>query len=87
MKRDMELIRKLLLTLENDQLIDLTKYDEAVVAYHKALLVESGLAYGVVSDVAEGLNAVIFRLTWNGHEFLDAARDETGWRSVMSRIA
>ena len=86
MKRDMELIRKLLLALENDQVGELDEYDEAAVTYHKALLVESGLAHGSVEELAEGLAAVTFRLTWHGHEFLDAARDETGWRSVMKRV-
>lgn len=87
MKRDMELIRKLMLTLEDDQSEDPDGYDNETIAYHKALLIESGMAHGIVDQTSESLLASTFRLTWNGHEFLDVAHNETGWRSVMKRVA
>lgn len=88
MKRNMDLIRELLLALENDKPDALLDYSEEAVAYHKALIVESGLAHGDVTEVMDGsLLVYISRLTWEGHEFLDAARNETGWRATMKRIA
>ena len=83
----MNLIRQLLLDLENDNSVDPLGYDEQNIAYHKALLVESGLAHGDVHTVVSGeILALVTRLTWEGHEFLDAARDETGWRRVTQVI-
>ncbi len=49
MKRDIELVRKILLAVENSQtdtLID--GYDDDTIKYHKALVIEKGLADGSV---------------------------------------
>lgn len=84
----MDLIRQLLLDLENDKYDAPSGYVEEEIAYHKALIVESKLAHGHATVVMNGsILAEITRLTWEGHEFLDAARNETGWRATMKRIA
>ena len=87
MKRNMDLIRQLLLDLENDKYDAPSGYGEEEIAYHKALLVESKLAHGHATVVMDGsILAEITRLTWEGHEFLDAARDESGWQQVTRSI-
>jgi len=91
MKRDMELIRGLLLELEGEEpKPDLAKWSDKQKAYHAALLVEAGLANGnsIENYYQEEKRAVeLHRLTWAGHEFLDAARDEKRWKKVLSVVA
>ncbi len=88
MKRDMALIRQLMLNLENDIRTDPQGFEKDVVTYHKALLIESELALGAILTGDDRLFAAkLLRLTWQGHEFIDAARDENGWRQIMKKIA
>jgi hypothetical protein len=95
MKRDMDLIRKLMLRLEeldgtgisNSNLLE--GYGAEEVMYHNYLLANAGLAIGCDSSSGDSflpqwyLNA----LTWDGHEFLDAARNETNWKKAKERFA
>lgn len=90
MQRDLNLLRSILLAVEsaddgrspNPILVD--GYSEAAVGYHVLLAIEAGLLHG--NDVT-GLNgpptAIASRLTWSGHEFLDAARDDSRWSDAM----
>jgi hypothetical protein len=89
MKRDMELIRKLVLKLEDaptgyapdDFNVD-SEYTPEQIGYHSYLMIQAGLATG--SDVttigSAGPIGMVTSLTWAGHEFADAARDEKRWR-------
>jgi hypothetical protein len=89
MKRDMNLIRLLLLETEGeDPKPDLTTYTEEQRVYHSALLIEAGLIDGQIIPNAIGLPAgtVRLRLTWAGHEFLDAARNETIWKKAEEKV-
>jgi len=88
MKRDMELIRLLLLKVEGEDKTDLNKYSEAQQVYHMALLIEAELVKGGSQDDADGypLNATFSRLTWKGHEFLDAARNPSIWNKAMEKM-
>jgi len=89
MKRDMNLIRLLLMQCEGEEpKPDLSAYTEEQQVYHAALLVEAGLIKGDVLEDGEGeaKGAVMIRLTWQGHEFLDAARNDAIWRKAGERI-
>jgi hypothetical protein len=95
MKRDLELIRKMVLAIEDAPsgfALDEFKfegYTDAQVGYHGYLLIDAGIAKGKAespmwgSDVFVGF---ISSLTWEGHEFADAARDETRWRKAMGVV-
>ncbi len=94
MKRDMDLIRKMLLTLEAsetgrlDHQLSIDGYEQDIVDYHAYLLNGSGLCEGVdMSKFGSDPRGRIIRLTWAGHEFLDVARDETRWRKAMAITA
>lgn len=89
MKRDFDLIRILLLEREGDTLVDLSPYNQDQINYHKALIIEAGLAEGPVhypsSHVTDIPDAVdLLKLTWEGHEFLDKARSDTTWNRAKS---
>lgn len=90
MKRDMELVRKLLFLAEADGKDDelCEEYGREMVAGHVAILLDAKLIDGVVEYDQEGrpFASVILRLTWAGHEFLDNARNETVWNKVTATI-
>ena len=87
----MNLIRALLLEIEGeDPQPDLTKWSAKQKAYHAALLIEAGLVRGnlIENYYKEEKRAVeLHRLTWEGHELLDAARDEKLWKKVLGKVA
>jgi len=92
MKRDLDLLRRILLAAEElpyDQwLSELEGVDAGEFAGHVALLLDAGLVEGVVHDTLLGgaPGADIYRLTWAGHEFLDAARSDTLWQRAKSTV-
>lgn len=91
MKRDMDLIRELLLKLEALEMrpgaiVILTRdsselavdgYDAAQIDYHMSLIKEVGFIEGAGSNPMSGIT--FRRLTWSGHDYLDAIRDPEIW--------
>lgn len=94
MKRDLELIRKMVLFIEGDpsgwapSRIEIDGYTAHQIGYHSYLLVDSGLAVG--SDVSttgsSGPYYLISHLTSAGHDFADNARNQYVWDEVMDDI-
>ena len=90
MKRDMNLIRSLLLETEGEEpKPDLSQYSEDQQVYHYALLIEAGLVDGTIVQDSNGYPTAtsVIRLKWAGHEFLDAARDEESWQRATKTVA
>ena len=90
MKRNMDLVREILLRVEAGEsgrtaLNDLpAEFSEADIGRHVELMIEHGLLEGTVVPSSTGpehkvLTFDIRRMTWEGHDFLDAARNETIW--------
>jgi Hypothetical protein (DUF2513)/Restriction endonuclease len=93
MKRDLSLIRKLVLMVEDAPTgwapkLAVDEYSESQVGYHAHLLVEAGLARGVdvTTHGSEGPQALITSLTWAGHEFAELARDDDRWNKALGSI-
>lgn len=89
MKRDMDLVRELLLCVESDG--DLTplfkRYSQEAVIGHLEIMMDANLLVGNVQSYLDGgKSASIQRLTWAGHEFLDNARNDTVWNKVTATI-
>ena len=89
MKRDMDLVRKILLAMEADQPVIMTLgYDPDVVGHHVWLMEQGDLitvsATSTHDDV--GPVAVPGAITWKGQEFLDAVRDDDVWNEVNRRL-
>lgn len=78
MKRDLDLILHVLRTVEKYRkpegnmivMPDIPGYEPEYVREHVKLCGEAGLL-----DL--GLQGAIRRITWNGHDYLDANRDKT----------
>ena len=95
-QRDMELIRKILFTIEekyvdtgligNELAID--GYDMKTIAYHCAILYDAGLISSC--NVKHADNELYFfsvgRLTWDGHELLDKIKSDTVWNKTKDTI-
>ncbi|MFZ0335846.1 MAG: DUF2513 domain-containing protein [Candidatus Acidiferrales bacterium] len=86
MKRDMDLIRTLLFKTEalpdaGGHPISVEGRNQAEVCEHLRLAQEAGLieARFLRGDAA---SCVALRLTWAGHEFLDAARENKIWEKA-----
>ena len=92
MKRDLNLMRQILLDLEkkgsytNWLDVDIEQYSPEQMDYHLELLMEAGLIRTRSAD-RELPRWYPVRLTWEAHEFLDAARDERRWQKVNDLIA
>ena len=88
MKRDIELIRWILLREETGSPPpELASYDAAAIAYNSVLAIEAGLLRGQIYH--EGGSPVpiptVSGVTWIGHDFLDATRDQRIWKKARNR--
>ncbi len=97
MKRDMELIRKLLLYVEehgkytglrdNDIVID--GYTPEQIGYNLWLL-HDGRYIGIIDlrcDHDTYYRCIVTNITWDGHELLDTIRDDGVWKKTKERLA
>ena len=86
MQRDNDYIRSLLFEIENrDESIFLfvrhmgQSYDEEKMWYHLQLLCDSGFLFQE--------NESAYRLTAEGHDFIESIRDEGIWNQTQSAVA
>jgi len=87
MKRDVELCRKLMLAVEAEKSPwSIAGYSRDALTEHVRLLSEAGFLKVTNLADMDGDDFRVDRLTWNGHEFLDAARNESVWQSVRSDL-
>jgi hypothetical protein len=93
MKRDMELIRELLLAIEafptgHGEELELAGRSETEVGYHLNLLLQAGYIEGhdVTTHGHDGPQVLPSRMTWEGHDFLDAIRDDGVWKKVQEKL-
>src|SRR4051794_19325385 len=94
MKRDMDLARQILLALEeNPESTGQQGVDVAIegrspveISYHVMLLDEADLLEAMDASDSEGLDWMPLRLTWQGHEFLDAAKEEGIWQKAKAIV-
>ncbi|MDX1071080.1 DUF2513 domain-containing protein [Sinorhizobium medicae] len=91
MKRDMDLVRDLLLQIEEfdqgyggDVEIEPGDHEPQVVAEHLRLLLEARLIEGdAVPDDEYAFDHILpTRLTWSGHDFLETVRDPEIWKKT-----
>ena len=86
MKRDMDLIRSILIGTEqlpHGEIVELEidGFTPDEISYHVMLLHEAGYLIGHAAHVWH-----VERLTWEGHEFLEASRDDTRWNKAKEIV-
>ena len=95
MRRNMDLIRQLLLGLEGETStqyeFDVEGVDDLEKWYNIDLLVQANLIRGVeVRWAADGTGPYVqtkglVALTWEGHDFLNAVRDDSIWLQASEK--
>jgi hypothetical protein len=93
-KRDFDLIRRILSDVEKmapgQPLSDIAypeEYDRATIYAHVDLLIKAGLIEAKsIKTIGSIVKFHIIGLTWAGHDFLDAARDNTIWKKAKESI-
>jgi Hypothetical protein (DUF2513) len=93
-KRNLDLIRELVLALEAAPELDVVQsleakgYTEEEIGFHSYLLGDAG--YAKVIDVTVMGNvvpqALALNLTWKGYEFLDSARESRRWAKAKGAL-
>jgi hypothetical protein len=98
MKRDMDLIRELLLRLEalhiepgavacvepTDEEVSVYGYDAEQISYHLSLIKEAGF---IDAPAVHPMDGIVFkRLSWQGHDFLDSIRDPEVWSKTKEGV-
>jgi Hypothetical protein (DUF2513) len=99
MKRDMDLVREILLRLEaiqfpaiggvavtyNDEVFAVEGKSVDEVAYALKLIRDAGFLKAAHTQPANGV--ALFGLSWSGHDFLDTVRDPEIWAKTKEGAA
>ena len=95
MKRNMDLVREILLQIESTEPgktieLDIPDTGEEEIGQHVELMIGHGLIEGKAIPSGTGtahriLDYWINSMTWEGHDFLDAARNDTIWEKAKKK--
>lgn len=91
MKRDMDLIRKIALAVEDlphrRKLDRLEGVDPDDFSLHAEWMEEAGLIKATIQPMQSGRSLVfIHRLTWDGCEFANSVRSDTLWKKAKDNV-
>lgn len=94
MERNLELVKQILEHFENksdwthETEPEISEYDQDLIQYHLQIMFEAGLVNcePVKSDGGRIYKVIPFRLTWDGHEFLDNIKDNARWNVIKSKV-
>ncbi len=88
MKRDMDLVRAILLNLEDRESHLVPGCSEETYGHYIYLLNQAGFVdvYGGGKNMTPSgtMTAIPISLTWDGHDFLESIRDEARWIDVKA---
>lgn len=90
----MDLVRDILFAVEAHpsrfapRQIEIEGYTEEQIAYHAYIMADAGLADATDATHMQSASpeAHITKLTWAGHDFLDAAREPTRWEQAKEIV-
>lgn len=94
MKRDMDLVRKILIAMNDHEHghaprnLEIEGYSDEEIGYHCFILSEAGLIHAAdtTSMGSSSPEAIPIRLTWSGHEFIDNAKNENIWSQTKEAV-
>lgn len=94
MKRDMDLVRAILIVMEKSETTRFSESDiqiegrhpQEMIDYHICIMKDAGLLEGKIQPYPGGWSFDV-RLAWLGHEFLDAFREDTRWNRTKGLLA
>jgi hypothetical protein len=91
MKRDMDLVREILLEMETwnvdqrDREIVIKGHTPEEITYHLGLMHQAGLIKAADASSRDGEAWLPVDILWDGHEFLEASRNETIWAKAKQK--
>ena len=92
MRRDLDVARSILRQVEDSPTVGtwvelaVDGHTDEEISYHVMLLAKEGLIDASDLSSSDGYVWKPLRLTWAGHEFLDAARDESRWAQAKAIV-
>ena len=93
MKRDMDLVREIMLQIEAlpagpPVLYRVGEVEDLVLLNHLEMLIDAGLVRGKISrsQGSRGDVIVISTLSWEGHEWIDLVRDPRVWDEAKTTL-
>ncbi len=89
LKRDLNLIRGILLKTENDEKIEFENYSDVTVVEHVYLLQKAGFIETTLTPIHNNNFSPIFeiiRITWEGYEFLESIRDKNILQKALEKF-
>ncbi len=92
MKRDLDLVRKIMLALEAydhgyaPEGFTIAGYDDEVIGHHVWLMAQGGLLTALTSPGEASPIAEPGSITWVGHEWLAVVRNERVWVTVRTEM-
>jgi Hypothetical protein (DUF2513) len=94
MKRDMELVRAILLAMEAHESgyapspFTIAGFDQGVIGHHVWLMEQGELVTAVEMTAMNEASpiAIPLSITWKGHDFLDAVRTDKVWLKVKTEL-
>jgi len=95
MKRDMDLVRNILIAIENSVddepgtiRLPHDQYNDVTIYQHIRMMHEGELIHAIEGHGFDGAAPWYpHSLKWHGHDFLDAVRDDVVWDRVKARQA
>lgn len=88
----MELIRKILIALEDTEItqgwvpLSFDGYSEELISYQIKILAEKHIISAENVSNQTGFKWHAKSLIWNGHDYIDAIRDDTRWQKVKEWV-
>jgi hypothetical protein len=95
MKRDMDLVREILIVCAGHEHgraphnLAIEGYSEEQIGHHVYLMMQAGLVTAAETTTRghQSPQAILVSMTWDGHEFLEASRDEGLWSKAKQAAA
>ncbi len=93
MKRDMDLLRNILFDIEEHQYcneplnIEIEDVSKDEIMYHVMLLEDAGLIRALNASSLNDFEWIPMNLTWKGHDFVEAARNDDRWNRAKKIIS
>lgn len=90
MKRSMDLVRTLMLLVEDEGTPELRNvpeidgFDQITTIYHVRLLIEAQYMQAIDASDLSSEDYMQLGLTWSGHEFLETIRDSEVWSKTKA---
>jgi len=85
MKRNIDLLRLLLLRQAGATDVDLAIFTEEQITYNSYLLIKLGFVKGFYVKDAHGIDSTVINgLTQHGQDFLEFARNDADWKKLKA---